>query len=199
MNWTETETVITICTGIVTLTQFLLWRYIARSKSYESEKGKNLATKEDIGDITKEIESIKECYNNSLEKYKIGLQLEFEQAKYMIGLCNKIDERLIELLIFCVKSIEHENLKIDPSDKFYIKGVAELGEFLKSYKYRYGHIKYAQLIIKQYESLFALYQLDNEGSMYTNQYKEAVVVLENSINNFLSLFLPKFDITNMPA
>lgn len=59
MNQIDTNTLIAICTCAIGLTQFFLWRYIARNKSYESEKGKNLATKEDIGAITKEIESVK--------------------------------------------------------------------------------------------------------------------------------------------
>ena len=195
----DTTLFLSIITIAVSLTNFFFLFYIAKKKSYVEEKGKNLSTKEDIEDITQKIESVKESYNKSLEIHKIGLQIEFEQARYMISLCNKIDERLIELLLICIKSIEHENLKIDPSDKFYIKGVAELGEFLKSYRHRYGHIKYAQLIIEQYEILFGLYQLENEGSIYTIQYKNAVIVLEDNINNFLSLFLPRLDIEDKPA
>ena len=69
MNWIDTNTLITICTCAIGLTQFLFWRYIAKQKSYESEKGKNLATKEDIAGITKEIESVKASYNESLERH----------------------------------------------------------------------------------------------------------------------------------
>ena len=97
MNWIDTNTLIAICTCAIGLTQFLFWRYIAKQKSYEAEKGKNLATKEDISGITKEIESIKESYNKSLERHKIELQKDFESYKYRVRLCNSIDEQLIEL------------------------------------------------------------------------------------------------------
>lgn len=101
MNQIDTNTLITICTCAIGLTQFFLWRYIARNKSYESEKGKNLATKEDIKDITQKIESVKDNYNKALENYKIELQKEFESYKYISDLCNNIDKELLQRLITC--------------------------------------------------------------------------------------------------
>ena len=50
MKWIDTNTIITICNVAITFTQFFFWRHISRYKSYESEKGKNVATKEDIED-----------------------------------------------------------------------------------------------------------------------------------------------------
>ncbi len=41
--------------------------------SYFNEKGKNLATKEDIAQITEKIESVKTNYTTSLEKFKLEL------------------------------------------------------------------------------------------------------------------------------
>lgn len=49
--------------------------YIAFIKSYFSEKGKNVATKEDIGDITREVEDAKQIFNKSLEQFKNDLNL----------------------------------------------------------------------------------------------------------------------------
>jgi hypothetical protein len=46
----------------------LLWRHYL--PSYFGEKGKNLATKEDIGAITREIESVKALYTYAAEKGK---------------------------------------------------------------------------------------------------------------------------------
>ena len=59
MKWIDTNTIITICNVAITFTQFFFWRHISRYKSYESEKGKNVATKEDIGEITHKIENVK--------------------------------------------------------------------------------------------------------------------------------------------
>lgn len=46
--------------------------------SYFSEKGKNLATKQDIGDITDEIESVKKIHQGELEELKASLAKERE-------------------------------------------------------------------------------------------------------------------------
>lgn len=43
--------------------------------AYLSEKGKNLATKEDVGAITEEVESVKSGYAEVLEEVKVGNQL----------------------------------------------------------------------------------------------------------------------------
>lgn len=65
------------------------------------KKGEDLATKEDIAGITKEIESVKDSYNKSLEEHKIELQKEFESYKYINELCNSIDKELLRKLVTC--------------------------------------------------------------------------------------------------
>ena len=68
-------------------------------QSYAKKKGEDLATKEDIAEITKKIESVKDNYNKSLEKHKIELQKEFESYKYINELCNSIDKELLRKLV----------------------------------------------------------------------------------------------------
>ena len=75
MDWIDTNLLISICTCAIGLTQFLFWRYIAKQKSYESEKGRNLATKEDIGEITKEIKTVESSFINETEKLKTTLSV----------------------------------------------------------------------------------------------------------------------------
>lgn len=41
MDWIDTNSLISICTFAIGLTQFLFWRYIAKQKSYETEKEKS--------------------------------------------------------------------------------------------------------------------------------------------------------------
>src|SRR5215471_10590561 len=66
MNWIGT---VTICMQLLAIGIIvLLWRnYLA---TYLGEKGKNLATKEDIAAITKKIESVKALYAYDAEKSK---------------------------------------------------------------------------------------------------------------------------------
>lgn len=75
MNGIDTNTLIAICTCAIGLTQFILWKHIANVKAYETEKGKNLATKEDIGEITQEIKSVETAFINETEKLKSGLSI----------------------------------------------------------------------------------------------------------------------------
>lgn len=65
----------------------LIGLYLAFFKSYFAEKGKNLATKEDIGEITQEIETIKnEIGINSQKK----LTYHFDRKKAAIDFLNSI-------------------------------------------------------------------------------------------------------------
>lgn len=75
MNWINTNLLISICTCAIGLTQFFFWRHIAKQKSYESEKGKNLAMKEDIGEIIKEIKTIESKFINETEILKNNLTM----------------------------------------------------------------------------------------------------------------------------
>ncbi len=52
---------------------FFLLKYFF--SSYASEKGKNLATKQDIAEITKEVEEVKHQYNLVMEQFKGHNQL----------------------------------------------------------------------------------------------------------------------------
>ena len=137
MNWIDTNTLITICTCAIGLTQFLFWRYIAKQKSYESEKGKNLATKEDIAGITKEIESVKASYNESLERHKMELQKELELDRHIIELCSNLDKELIIKLATCKSEIEKEiySFNTDPVKFASIPHILSLHKHLKLYEY----------------------------------------------------------------
>lgn len=57
--------------------------YLVFFKSYVNEKGKNLATQEDIGDITQIVEQIRSDLANDTEKLKSELSL-FNQNKFSI-------------------------------------------------------------------------------------------------------------------
>ena len=57
----------------------LLWRSFF--PSYLSEKGKNLATKEDIAEITRQVEGVKEFYSTRLKELEHQNALVLEQLK----------------------------------------------------------------------------------------------------------------------
>jgi hypothetical protein len=72
---------------ILDIVLILIGLYLVFFKSYFSEKGKNLATKEDIGAITQEIETIK---NEVGIHSQIKLKYYFDQKKAAIDFLNSI-------------------------------------------------------------------------------------------------------------
>lgn len=76
----------------------LLYRYLP---AYAAEKGKNLATKEDIAEITKQIESVKSGYTHELEGVRaaIGSRLGIHQFRYQreFEMLVQLSEKVVEL------------------------------------------------------------------------------------------------------
>ena len=54
----DVNTIINVVAIILAVGNFICLYSISRKKAYNEEKGKNLATKEDIGNITNEIKSV---------------------------------------------------------------------------------------------------------------------------------------------
>lgn len=63
--------ILTIINSLVLV--LILWIYLP---TYFKEKGKNLATKEDIGHITNEVEKVRTLYLKEIEKLKSALESE---------------------------------------------------------------------------------------------------------------------------
>lgn len=198
MNWIDTNTLIAICACAIGLTQFILWKHIAKVKAYEAEKGKNLATKEDIGKITKEIESVKASYNESLERHKIELQKEFEAHKYVSNLCNSLDNSLLALISECLKAEASEGCYSD-DDNNLISKTCKLAHFFNTYRKRYE----SNESIKKLSDISNKINIENEhlglqcgtdcnGNMICRIKRDDKDELLDSLVSTLSLFLPSF-------
>jgi len=76
---------------------------------YLGEKAKNLATKEDITEITNKIEAIKSDYAHSLENTKTQLQVEAALREAFQAKCLEtiiaINDLLVEITLYCWKEI----------------------------------------------------------------------------------------------
>ncbi|MFA7444813.1 MAG: hypothetical protein WCY89_02620 [Flavobacteriaceae bacterium] len=66
-------------------------------KSYFTEKGKNLATKEDISDITTKIENIKLLNSKELEEFKVTIINKIELSKAIIESKTSVYKELVQL------------------------------------------------------------------------------------------------------
>jgi hypothetical protein len=122
--------------------------FILLGKSYLGEKGKNLATKEDISAITQKIESVKEFYSKSLESYKFQLIREYDTVKPAINLMSKVDSELIELILNTNSLILEFHLH--PTEDRAVpmqRAVHAEAKYLTQYYVRYGGLECANKII----------------------------------------------------
>lgn len=85
----------------------LLWKNLL--STYLSEKGKNLATKEDIADITNKVEEVKSNYAIEMEKLKVDLSLISQKHTILfdekIRVFKKLQKRLVKFKKYCEASI----------------------------------------------------------------------------------------------
>lgn len=134
----EADTLVNVITIILAIGNFVCLYSISRKKSYNEEKGKLLATKEDIADITRRIESVKDSYNKALEAHKVELQKEFESHKYIMGLCRSLDNILLKHISSCLKANSMTSVDYPINDIKLLMENSKLASFLNTYKYRYG-------------------------------------------------------------
>ena len=93
------EIIITICQGVFIVGLSIIGLFAKKYlPSYLQQKGHNLATKEDIKEITDKIESVKTQYTKSIEERKADLSIRNEQK---IRVLEKRNEALLKLFEDC--------------------------------------------------------------------------------------------------
>lgn len=156
--------------------------------SFFTEKGKNLATKEDVSDITSKIESIKDSYNKSLESHKIELQKEFERHKYIMNLCLSMDKEIIQRLMAFQKA--NSQYTIDSSNETeLLQSIQNLYESLSAYKFRYFHIPIFQQL---YQGVYKI--CDNEYNNEKNFQCSGTIKPSFTQNDIRLLYIISMDI-----
>lgn len=165
--------------------------------SYFTEKGKNIATKEDIGKITDEIKKVESIYNNSLEKYKIELQKDLYSSQYMIDFCNKLDMQLIEKMVECIKYIDDqmkEGFTGTEINAIY-EGIEEIIDFIETYYNRYSSIQEVKDMKKSFSSLKHIKnnEVEYDSMDLIAQYRGDIEYISRQMYSILSIFLPKFN------
>ena len=97
--------------NILSLVGMAVLAMLAKSyfPQYVSEKAKNLATKEDIAEITERIEGVKSSYAHSLEQSKYKLQVKSALQQVFQSKCLAavvaINDLLVEIHLYCWKEI----------------------------------------------------------------------------------------------
>ena len=148
--------------------------YLVFFKSYLSEKGKNAATKEDIGNITKEIETVKnevKYFNQikfeiSREKKEAALDY-YNQASFFIDYTTKIVDVLmnnqtdLKLISKQIEDIRFQMSKLFGSFLKLMIYFDKNSEFIKSGSNYYDSANRIQQISNLY-----LIQLENNAQQY---------------------------------
>lgn len=183
----EIDTLVNVITVILTVGNFICLYSISRNKAYNEEKGKNLATKEDIADITKRIESVKDSYNKALESHKIELQKEFESHKYIMNLCLSMDKHVIQRLMAFQKA--NSKYTVDRDDTELIQSIQDLYEALSAYKFRYFHIPVFQQL---YQNVYKI--CDNEFHNQKNYECSGTIKLSFTQDDIKLLYIISMEI-----
>ena len=169
----------------------ILGLYLAFGKSYFSEKGKNLATKEDIGIITREIETVKNDVSFSTQrkseflKEKIDVALAFnDQAAFFIDYSSKVIDILannsnnLEIILKQTEDIRPQGAKMISSFlKIYIYNSEE--HLRKSAENYYNSaVRIQKLAIAV---LFQLEQIAQKEAIMLNSFKNGYLQYENDL------------------
>lgn len=103
--------IVLVILNVLTLAGVVVITLIGKNyfANYVSEKAKNLATKEDITDITNQIENVKSDYALSLERAKTEFQIKSAlhqayQSKCLEALV-AVNDLLVEIHLYCWKQI----------------------------------------------------------------------------------------------
>ncbi len=191
------DTSMEIIATVVTLINFIFLFYIAQKKSYVEEKGKNLATKEDIGEITKEIKAIENKYDSSLERFKMDLMREYEFSKSSFEICNSLDKQLIDILVECQRKIADDS-SYDGGGKTgnSLTSIIKLGDFLIDYQVRYSTLPNYKRVAELCSDMFGIYiEIDQTHKSYEEtDYSSITSKIKKSIPDMLKIFLPSIDV-----
>ena len=163
---------------------------------YFKEKGKNLATKQDIKDITDSIKSVESKYDSS---FKMELLNEHEFSKSLFEICNNLDKDLINHLIKCKKDIEKDG-SYDSQGKYghAIKSITDLGDFLHSYESRYSNLKDFNKLIKECDNMHGVYiDLDSKEAIQRTNYRSVTEKALKYIKNILKTIIPPIKVSSV--
>jgi hypothetical protein len=123
---------------------------------YVSEKAKNLATKEDIADITDRIEGVRSGYAHSLEKAKSEYQIKSALQQAFQSKCLEalvaVNDLLVDIHLYCWKQIAERS----PNEHYVWRNVDDTDEK--------KHFHYYRVAIDKIAMTYSLYLTDKARS-----------------------------------
>lgn len=130
------QILVVVANGVISLVLFLLLKYLP---SYFNEKGKNLATKEDVGAITKIVELVRLGNNAQLEVIKAELGL---VSKTQVAIYDDERKAIVEFLGTLTEFYE-SNIDI-PNESDTPEGLAYFTEKIRALEQHYSKLLIAK-------------------------------------------------------
>jgi hypothetical protein len=167
--------------------------YLAFFKSYFKEKGKNLATLEDIGKITQKVEVVKIDFNTKIEELKSELQKHNITYQITLSELTKIRferiDNLYEDLVNLQKFAQENMFSFNDKKDYQLKKK----DFMKYYNIAYKSMVKCNLYISKELTQKNINILDNAYSTYSafNEYYNTDTNKFETISLFSS---PNFDL-----
>jgi len=181
----------------IIIIQIVIILGIAYFSHYFQEKGKNLATKEDISEITAKIEQVKHEYSSKLESVKnvLSARLFAHQVRYQneFVMLLSLSEKLAEFRN-AIADFEIQVSSLGEDNPNYTKQVVEkLGATMKALQREYeGHMPfYPQHICESVRKLHSLgwtkfvMQADKANLIEKNKFSEIIVEMAEERNQSL--------------
>ena len=161
-----------IITILLEILLFILGLYLAFFKSYFQEKGRNLATKEDITDITTKVEGIKTEFIKETEKLKTDLQFESHiKVSFNTDMKNAI-----------IQTFENYNLWLNVIMGAYERSLEFSSKKVKGIE---NNIEEALFKLTMSESKLLLYQKDEKIFELLDKLKESTSELQDIVTRYL--------------
>jgi len=171
----------------VSLGSFLGTLLVTLFQSYFTEKGKNLATKQDIESITKKIEDVKDPYNRSMENLKNELKKAYDLSKPSLDHTIEIDKTLIDKISNLNSTVfEFSQLKLYDTVLKLLDEINDLSIFLVKYKTRYKNLGGVEEIVNVRNTLTTL---NGEHPINLKEIERLYIELSINLDKLMSYFL----------
>jgi flagellar basal body-associated protein FliL len=167
------ETIIGIVLDILII---FIGIYLAFFKSYIGEKGKNLATKQDIGDITSKVETI-----------KYDLKKNYDLDKPALDYSVELDKELIKK-VFAFNNAIFEYFQLQKQDSSSLQNLMKTMEdlilFIVEFRVRYKDVHAVQQIIESKNKIYH-YGYENDWGEFKNSLQEMIIHVEELMGYFI--------------
>jgi hypothetical protein len=166
---------------LMILAAVIAWDLIKRLlSSYATEKGKNLATKEDIGGITREVESAKIDFSAQIERLKSDLSADIQRQLSIFGKRNEALTQFFEdsltVLTFLRTGFHFRWEDVDGLDRLIRESQVSIVRAITSYYRLTAYVQEGGILTAAHSAVTALSTLQGTWYGLVLAYRDAFVI-----------------------